>query len=105
MSSLPPTDDDRWLAALLEGDAQRVAADDRFTDAVLARLPNKTPARRKLPFSRRDVALVGFGAVAGAVGAFGFARGTLALDTPAQLIAVAAVIGLGLWAALASSDA
>jgi len=94
-------DDDAWLTSLLK-DGERVD-DNGFTDAVLSRLPRKS--ERNSRFSKRDVTLVLFGAVAGAVGAFGFARGTLALDTPAQMIAVVAVVGLGLWAALASSDA
>ena len=93
--------DDAWLASLLK-DEPRVD-DNGFTDGVMARLPRRST--RTSRFSKRDITLVLSGAAAGAVGAFGFARGTLALDTPAQMIAVVVVVGLGLWAALASSDA
>jgi hypothetical protein len=94
--------DDKWLSSLLKNEAL-VVSDDGFTDHVLGKLPRTRSRKSRL--SRRDITLVSFGVVAGAVGAFGFARGTIALDTPLQILCAVGVVGLGLWAALSSENA
>jgi hypothetical protein len=92
--------DDAWIAALLrEGDAH--VDDAGFTDRVVASLP---PRRRRI--ATRDVAIGAFALVAAGVGALALSHGSGALFAfdAVHVGAVAVVVVVGLWGALAAAE-
>jgi hypothetical protein len=90
-------------AVLTRAFAEMAHKDDAgFTDGVMARLPAKS--RRRL--TRREGALTISALVAGGIGAGAFFGGVpLDLASPAQALALVAVVGLALWGAFASAEA